>query len=433
MMSGRARHRDAGDEKGDAAASDFTDGAAVTGLNAGGRQMHAAGHATRSGPLRRHYVRLSSQRILHEPKDYTAKQRAADPDGTAYSYYRTALHDPVAGPRLLPWGLVGARSDPDALPDLDREIAQSRVTWLTGDDYGWGHHVTLVAKAGLPPEKVAKIPEGVSAGGWTEREAALIAGADELHTGYFIADETWVALRQCLRTSQLLHYVFVVGMYHSQAMYAKSIGFPSESGMPEIPDTPGAVRSLGGGAPIRLPTQRILPVDPVSYTAEQRELDPTGSADPYFRTTLHDPWIARQWRTWLEFMTNRTDRGAMPAYRRELAVLRMSWICQDDHGWGRHAPLAERAGRSPSDIARIPGGLGAGGWDEQDTILLTAVDELYDDFFISDETWTRLATFTDTRQVLDLVLLAGAQCVSAMYANTIGVPRDPGAPALPSA
>lgn len=378
------------------------------------------------------YIRLSTQRIIHEPKDYTAEQRVIDPNGTAGYYYRTALHDPELGKRFRPWGMVGARRDAAALTDLDREIAQARVTWLTHDDYGWGHHISLVAKVGLPPEKVANIPKGVAAGGWSEGEAALLAGVDEIHTSHFISDDTWTTLAKYLNTSQLLHYVFIVGMYHSQAMYAKSIGFPNEAWMTEIP-TPWSAPAAGSGPPpVRLSKPRLASVDPRSCTDEQRKLDPTGSLSTYARTTLNDPWIGREWLAWLDFMTNRTDAGAIPAHARVLVVLRMNWLCSDDYAWGRHVQLAERAGRSRSDIAKIPRGLAAGGWNEKDTVLLTAVDELYHDFFISDETWNKLTRFIDTRQILDLIMLAGTHYVSAAYTNSGGVPREAGMAPLPN-
>ena len=397
----------------------------------GAQQSNAGLQVPGAAAPRRPYVRLSNQRIVHEPKDYTAEQRVVDPTGTANYYYRTALHDPELGKRLRPWGMVGARRDAAALEDLDREIVQARITWLTHDDYGWGHHISLVAKAGLPPAKVANIPKGVSAGGWTEREAALLAGVDELHTRHFISDETWSTLAKYLTTSQLLHYVFVAGMYHSQAMYAKSIGFPSELWMTEIPRPYTALPSGSGMPPVRLSKQRIAPVNIENYTVEQHALDPAGSLNAYYRTTLHDPWIGKEWQLWLEFMMNRTDAGAIPTYERELAVLRINWLCHDDYAWGRHVQPAERAGRSRADIAKIPEGLAAGGWNAKDTVLLTAVDELYYDYFISDETWNKLTKYFSTRQILDLILLTGTHYVSAAYTNTIGVPRDEGIAPLP--
>ncbi|MDY0068116.1 MAG: carboxymuconolactone decarboxylase family protein [Steroidobacteraceae bacterium] len=178
-----------------------------------GKQPAVASHrVTEAATSSKSRVRPSRQRIAHEPKDYTAEQRATDPTGTEHYYYRTAWHAPELGKRFKRWGLIGVRKDAAALEELDREIVQAQVAWLTHDDYAWGHHISLVAKVGLPAEKVANLPAGVSAGGWTEKEAAHLAGVDELHARHFISDETWNTLAKYLSPSQLLHYVFVAGM-----------------------------------------------------------------------------------------------------------------------------------------------------------------------------------------------------------------------------
>jgi hypothetical protein len=49
----------------------------------------------------------------------------------------------------------------------------------------------------------------------------------------------------------------------------------------------------------------------------------------------------------------------------------------------------------------------APGWNGEDRALLEAVEELYDDAMISDETWSRLSEFLTDKELLELPLLAG--------------------------
>jgi 4-carboxymuconolactone decarboxylase len=53
-------------------------------------------------------------------------------------------------------------------------------------------------------------------------------------------------------------------------------------------------------------------------------------------------------------------------------------------------------------------------------------DELHYDAFISEATWTALATRFDTRQLMDLVFTVGAYKMLAMALNSFGAQLDKG-------
>jgi NAD(P)-dependent dehydrogenase (short-subunit alcohol dehydrogenase family) len=59
------------------------------------------------------------------------------------------------------------------------------------------------------------------------------------------------------------------------------------------------------------------------------------------------------------------------------------------------------------DFERIREGPDAPGWDPFEAALLRAADELHRDSFLSDATWSLLASRYDTRQLMDVVFTVG--------------------------
>ncbi len=66
----------------------------------------------------------------------------------------------------------------------------------------------------------------------------------------------------------------------------------------------------------------------------------------------------------------------------------------------------------------------AEGWDELDSALLRAADELVADARIADPTYAVLSRALETRQLMDVVFTVGAYEVFAMAMRTFDVPLD---------
>jgi hypothetical protein len=69
-----------------------------------------------------------------------------------------------------------------------------------------------------------------------------------------------------------------------------------------------------------------------------------------------------------------------------------------------------------------------GGWNDQDAVLLNAVDELHDDARISDATWQALTAKLDEQQLLDVIFTVGNYHLVSFALNSCGVELDPGVP-----
>lgn len=112
-------------------------------------------------------------------------------------------------------------------------------------------------------------------------------------------------------------------------------------------------------------------------------------------------------------------RGALSPRDRELAILRVGWLCQAPFEWGEHVPIAKGVGLSEEEIERVTRGSEMPGWSDHDRAILRAVEELRADAMISDETWSVLAGDLDDRQLIELVMLVGQYETVAYYQNAL--------------
>lgn len=112
-------------------------------------------------------------------------------------------------------------------------------------------------------------------------------------------------------------------------------------------------------------------------------------------------------------------KGALTPRDRELAVLRIGWLCQAPYEWGEHVMVAKKVGISSDEIERITQGSGAAGWTGHERAILCATEELYRDSMISDATWAVLASSLSEKQLIELPILVGQYQAVAYYQNSL--------------
>ena len=110
--------------------------------------------------------------------------------------------------------------------------------------------------------------------------------------------------------------------------------------------------------------------------------------------------------------------------QRELLVLRVAARRGAEYEWEQHVFMARELGFSDNEIERIAEGSHAAEWTPLETAMLRAVDELIDDAFISDATWSALASELDRHQLMDLVFTVGAYDLLAMAFKSFGLQLD---------
>lgn len=178
---------------------------------------------------------------------------------------------------------------------------------------------------------------------------------------------------------------------------------------------------------MKLDAPRLKPIPQADWSDEvQKILQPNvaqGSVFNIFKTLAHHPDLLRRW---LVFGNHVLFKSTLPPRERELVILRIGWLCEAEYEWAQHVKIGKDAGLTDIEIERIKAGPNARGWNEQDTLLLRATDELRRDAFISDATWKGLIAHFDTKQLMDVVFAVGQYNLVSMALNTLGVQLDDG-------
>jgi 4-carboxymuconolactone decarboxylase len=183
---------------------------------------------------------------------------------------------------------------------------------------------------------------------------------------------------------------------------------------------------------MRLDKSRIAALADDQISAEVRQLV-GGSAMGMlniFRTLANHPGLMKRW---LVFGNHVLGKSTLPAREREIAILRIGWLCRSAYEWGQHVAIGKAAGLSDDEIARITKGADAIGWSAAERALLRATDELHEVAFISDATWSELSGSWNTQQLMDLVFTVGQYNLVSMALNSFGVQPEPGLAPLPRA
>jgi 4-carboxymuconolactone decarboxylase len=118
--------------------------------------------------------------------------------------------------------------------------------------------------------------------------------------------------------------------------------------------------------------------------------------------------------------------STLSARERELLILRISWLRQSEYEYVQHVILGRRAGLTDDELEQIQAGPDASGWSEDDADIVRVADDLFSSARIADDTWTRLSSRFDTRQIMDMIFLVGCYEVLAMAIKSFDIPLEPG-------
>lgn len=123
--------------------------------------------------------------------------------------------------------------------------------------------------------------------------------------------------------------------------------------------------------------------------------------------------------------------GTLSPRHRELAILRIAWLCQSPYTWAEHVEIARQAvPLSGEEIERVTKGSAAPEWDRADRAILGAVEELHGRARISDESWAVLTAGFDDRQLIELPVLISLYQGFAYVANALRIQPPAGSSGL---
>ncbi len=179
---------------------------------------------------------------------------------------------------------------------------------------------------------------------------------------------------------------------------------------------------------MRLSKPRIMPLQDSELDTEQVERlsksrGKDGSVLNIFRTLVRAPDAFRAFSWWGGYVMS---RNSLSARDREIAILRVGWLCKSGYEWTQHHRIGLLSGLSAQEIERIKVGAGADGWSATEKALLIAVDDLNREHFVSNVAWAELSKHYSERQCMDLVFTVGQYTQVSMILNSFGIQVEDG-------
>jgi len=173
----------------------------------------------------------------------------------------------------------------------------------------------------------------------------------------------------------------------------------------------------------RLAEPRLAVVDEGNLTQAQRDMLASRSSLNIYRTLAHHVDLYNRWSPLGQFLLN---GSSIPPRHREMAMLRMGWLCQSPYEWSQHARIAKAsAGMTEAEIRAIAIGPDAPAWSATDRAVLRMADELRYEAMISDATWAELRRTYSDQQVMELFYTSAQYQLVSMALNTLGVQIEP--------
>jgi alkylhydroperoxidase family enzyme len=309
-----------------------------------------------------------------------------------------------------------------------KELLILRIGWLCAAKYEWVHHVTIAKRIGISEEEIENIKKSSKSTIFNVFESSILKAADELYTNSIIEFDTWKELAKNLTKSQLVDFLFTAGEYTMVCWFLNSAGVNIEEGIEKmsIPTKKTIIKSIPSSfTPLKEP--RISPLKEENWDEETSKLVNRWneiSKNPLpnvHRTIINNSKLFKRWRP---FSNHILFKNSLSPRDREIVILRIGWLCQSRYELAQHVGAGIGLGFSDKDFQNIWNGPKSEGLASNEAALLSAVDELYLDAIIKDETWEILSRSYNQDQLLDIVFTTGQYNLISTFLNSIGVQFD---------
>jgi len=165
-----------------------------------------------------------------ELQELYAKGGLVGPDGKPLNIFATLAHHPALMRRWMVFAThVLSKS---TLTPRDRELVILRIGARCHSQYEFSQHAIIARRSDITDEEIEATKRPIDAHPWSEKDAALVRAADELHDDALVSDATWATLNEHLTTEQVLDVVFAVGQYNLVSMVLNSTGVQLDEGIP---------------------------------------------------------------------------------------------------------------------------------------------------------------------------------------------------------
>jgi 4-carboxymuconolactone decarboxylase len=180
------------------------------------REAHVIGDGPRIAAIPDDEMDTETRQIVNTIR----ASAGAGPAAVVPDYMRTMVKHPDLFKAQMELGTVLFKG---LIPARERELAVLRIGWLAGAPYEYGEHVKISQRYGVTLEEIARAKVGSSAEGWSEHDAAILRGVEELLADFVMSDATWAVLAKTWNEAQMLEYPSMVGAYVVTAYIQNSV------------------------------------------------------------------------------------------------------------------------------------------------------------------------------------------------------------------
>ena len=156
------------------------------------------------------------------------------PAGTPLNIFGTIAHHPRLLKRFM--NFAGLFLNKGLLPAREREIVILRVGWNCQSVYEFGQQTIIGQRVGLSLSEIDALTKKFEANTWSNRDAALIAMADDLCSDNCVSEATWNLLTADWKEDELIELVMVAGTYRLVSGFLNTMGVELDADTPGWPE-----------------------------------------------------------------------------------------------------------------------------------------------------------------------------------------------------
>ena len=145
-------------------------------------------------------------------------------------------------------------------------------------------------------------------------------------------------------------------------------------------------------------------------------------SNPVLLTFAHHPKLADLFS---QFNIHLLSTSSLPVKPRQIAIMRVAWVCKANYMWSSHLSTSIRCGLQPDMFRPIQVGADDPYFTEFERVVIRATEELVNDHRVSDGNWQALTKEWNNQQMLDFLFTVGAYVTVAGVMRSTGVQRNP--------
>ncbi len=145
-------------------------------------------------------------------------------------------------------------------------------------------------------------------------------------------------------------------------------------------------------------------------------------SNPVLLTFAHHPKLADLFS---QFNIHLLSSSTLPVKQRQIAIMRVAWVCKATYMWSSHLNTSIRCGLQPDMFRPIQVGAADPYFTEFERVVIRATEELIDDRRVGAENWAALMKEWNNQQMLDFLFTVGAYVTVAGVMRSTGVQRNP--------